>query len=389
MENIDLYHFAENVQIYPKIFWQDREEKKKRVLLGSLITSDNIPILKGNFPSSFPPRFYGGRAFPLSQGDSFPGFPKEVYLFPEIEILFSEGKTYRITYRLDEENRPSFPKTLSDRSPLSFRLLSKTHFPDSTEWNEKVMALQEDLRAGKARKTVLARRTSLVTDPKISPFLLLQKIEKFSQHRTYFCFQFSPEHSFAGATPERIFSRKGQYLETEALAGTTLVANSKNLLESSKEMDEYQYVVDDLSKKLNFLATSVQRSENTEKDIGTVRHIYSTFRGILKKERSDTDILDILHPTPAICGTSREQALSLLTRHENFDRGWYAGAVGTVSPEETNFMVGIRSFFQNSNRIDLYIGNGITEYSDPEEEWNELEIKALSFFQALEEYGKN
>lgn len=63
----------------------------------------------------------------------------------------------------------------------------------------------------------------------------------------------------------------------------------------------------------------------------------------LKAESSDAHLLAALHPTPAVCGRPREDALGFLAASEPFDRGYYAGPFGWVSQGAAEFVVAIRS----------------------------------------------
>lgn len=63
----------------------------------------------------------------------------------------------------------------------------------------------------------------------------------------------------------------------------------------------------------------------------------------LKPGASDAHLLAALHPTPAVCGRPREDALGLLAASEPFDRGFYAGPFGWIGHEAAEFVVAIRS----------------------------------------------
>ena len=64
---------------------------------------------------------------------------------------------------------------------------------------------------------------------------------------------------------------------------------------------------------------------------------------------------------------------------ESFDRGWYAGPVGYVSKQQSEFAVGMRSGVLERNSLTVYTGAGIVEGSDPDREWQELDHKLRSW----------
>ena len=72
-------------------------------------------------------------------------------------------------------------------------------------------------------------------------------------------------------------------------------------------------------------------------------HLITKFQGQLKDGINDEDILQFLHPTPALGGTPRKQAMDIIRKLEGFSRGWYGAPVGYVGLDWAEFVVGIRS----------------------------------------------
>jgi isochorismate synthase len=87
-------------------------------------------------------------------------------------------------------------------------------------------------------------------------------------------------------------------------------------------------------------------------------------------------MLELLHPTSAVCGMPRKEAHDFLNQFEKLDRSFFAGYIGPVNIDhETSIYVNLRTAsFQNGEAI-LYAGAGVTEDSDPEKEWEETELK--------------
>ena len=102
-------------------------------------------------------------------------------------------------------------------------------------------------------------------------------------------------------------------------------------------------------------------------------------RGTLKDGVTDAGLLEALHPTPAVGGYPRDRALGEIRDLEPFDRGWYAGPVGWIGAEASEFAVGIRSGLVRGRTLDLYSGAGIVAGSVPDEEWAEIEQKIGDF----------
>ena len=97
---------------------------------------------------------------------------------------------------------------------------------------------------------------------------------------------------------------------------------------------------------------------------------------IPERPRSVLELADLLHPTPAVGGTPREDALAFLDKMESIDRGWYAGGLGWVGPSgDGEIALTLRCGLIRGNTATLYAGNGIVGASDPDEELFETRLK--------------
>jgi menaquinone-specific isochorismate synthase len=119
--------------------------------------------------------------------------------------------------------------------------------------------------------------------------------------------------------------------------------------------------------------------------LNQVQHLYTQCQGILKPDLTDADILPKLHPTPAVGGFPRTQALQLIEELEPFARGWYAAPVGWVGFDCAEFAVAIRSGLVDLDRLLLFAGAGIVIGSQPEAEWAEIENKIRHFTELFTE----
>ncbi len=114
------------------------------------------------------------------------------------------------------------------------------------------------------------------------------------------------------------------------------------------------------------------------------RHLRSEITATLHESTSPLNVLNALHPTPAVGGTPTRTARAFIREHESFDRGWYAGPVGWMKQDAAEMLVAIRSALVDRDTLTLYSGAGIVEGSDPASEWDEIENKLADFKAALE-----
>ena len=118
--------------------------------------------------------------------------------------------------------------------------------------------------------------------------------------------------------------------------------------------------------------------------LSQLQHLKMQFTGKLKKSVQDCDILEKIHPTPAVGGVPSEKAMVEIENIDQFDRGWYAGPVGWISKDKAEFAVAIRSGLVYENELHLYSGAGIVKGSDHHLEWEEIENKISGFMSALD-----
>ncbi|MPN57756.1 Salicylate biosynthesis isochorismate synthase [bioreactor metagenome] len=86
------------------------------------------------------------------------------------------------------------------------------------------------------------------------------------------------------------------------------------------------------------------------------------------------DVVRELHPTPALGGEPKAEALRWLAEKEVAGRGLYGAPIGWLDLTEDvgEFAVGIRSGIFSGNQGLLYAGCGIVDDSDPEAERLEI-----------------
>ena len=109
-----------------------------------------------------------------------------------------------------------------------------------------------------------------------------------------------------------------------------------------------------------------------------VEHLHSLIYSKITKA-APLEILNKLHPTPAVGGRPRELALKIIQEIEEEDRGLYAAPIGVLNSSYTNYCVGIRSCLIKENQMFVYGGCGIVKESDAKKEWQEIKNKMKNF----------
>jgi len=186
--------------------------------------------------------------------------------------------------------------------------------------------------------------------------------------------------TWIGATPETLLSGNENVMRSMALAGTK---KSENIPWTEKEKDEQGYVVDFVREKIEAQTPSklvVSNSETVKK--GAVYHLQTNYEFQLSKDKWN-DLMQSLHPTPAVCGTPSDLAKEYILSNEPHERKFYTGLVGLKSENELNVFVNLRCMQVLEQNFALYIGGGITLSSDIANELQETEDKSETLLSVI------
>jgi isochorismate synthase EntC len=157
------------------------------------------------------------------------------------------------------------------------------------------------------------------------------------------------------------------------------------LLASAKDRGEHALVVDDIAARLRPLTDALVVPEAPSlRRITTVQHLSTEITGRMANGTSLFDLVAGLHPTPAVGGTPRAEAMAFIDKVEGMDRGWYSGGVGWVGPEgDGDVAIALRCGLLSGHTGRLYAGNGIVSESEAEAELVETRWKFRPLFNLL------
>ncbi|HBR95224.1 MAG TPA: isochorismate synthase [Opitutae bacterium] len=250
-----------------------------------------------------------------------------------------------------------------------------------------------EIEQGSYEKIVLARGIELEADRPWQPLDTLNRLrERFAG-----CFTFSfaggDARSFIGATPERLLQIRNGHLLTEAIAGSAPRGQSagedakhaRDLLESEKDLHEHICVRDSILRRLERVGvTGIAEPQPQLLLLANVQHLRTRIQAEVGESVHLLDILPEMHPTPAVGGSPREQAVPCIAELEQMQRGLYAGVVGWFNHlNEGEMIVGIRSALIDGKLARLYAGAGIVKGSDPDKEMRETEMKLRALLDVL------
>ena len=246
---------------------------------------------------------------------------------------------------------------------------------------------------GKISKIVLARKLVYQTQDQLPYFSIAHSLRnKFPDCYT-FCMSTPDKGMFIGATPEILTRISGNSLETEAVAGTAARGPSagkdahlgKTLLGRNKEVREHRLVIDSILRRLKSCGISeCKEGRSRLLRLANLQHVRTPLQATLADGVHPFDAISALHPTPAMGGSPREEALPLVHELEGFSRGWYSGIAGWFdSRGRGEFMVPIRCGKIMPNSLTLFAGAGIVEGSTPANEKAETDLKLEAMLEVI------
>jgi len=246
------------------------------------------------------------------------------------------------------------------------------------------------------RKVVLSRPVEVSLRGALSLSAALRRLRAGEPNCTIFSMPV-PNGSFFGASPELLVARHGTRVSSHPLAGTVPRGGTarsdadaqRDLAGSAKNRAEHRYVVDAIADVLRPYCQDL--SVPTEPSVvafRSVAHLGTRVEGRLAGPRPAgvLELLAQLHPTPAVGGTPRAEALAFIDTHEAGGRGHWAGPVGWVGAEgDGEWMIGIRSaqLDADGTTLRLRAGGGIVADSDPDAEAAEADVKLATVLDAV------
>lgn len=239
-----------------------------------------------------------------------------------------------------------------------------------------IQKMVDIIKSGSLGKGVLSRIKPIKRNNENLIELFDKLSTKYPNAFVYLCSLPNGE-TWCGASPEVLANYENQNLKTMALAGTQLLNNKKpeELLWQEKEKEEQVWVQNHISKIFEGLNIPYKKSSAYTAPAGHIAHLRSDFSATCNTQ-SAQEILDHLHPTPAICGTPTLKAKKIILELEKHDRKYYSGFIGEYSPLKFSLFVNLRCMQIDHKNFYLYVGGGITADSIPNKEWQETENKA-------------
>ncbi len=421
-ENIDVLSWLNNQKAEIRTYWSNRSRAFEMAGIGEAYlisikenfdTSSVFEEMKNILSPEYKDlKFYGGFRFnkkrPCDEEWNLFGCCR--FIIPRFEV-YVNGAIVKFAcnffYDPKQKQQEHYSDLLKELDEVIFDdkaelkngnyLETRHDFPNKDDWCRNVKTALRIFDHTDLIKIVFARKSTFTFRCNVNPIILVRNLKNANPDAYHFCFQPGNNDAFIGGTPERLFLRKGREILSEAVAGTRPRGKSpdedmqfeKELLTSVKDIHEHHVVHLSIQMSMQRLCDSIETDQNIQiVKLAKLQHLKTSFKGYLAGHVTDPDIVEDLHPTPAVGGEPKEKAINKINELEKFDRGFYAAPVGWVGVDDVEFSVGIRTGLVQNNLLTLYSGAGIVKGSVPDEEWQEVENKICTFMNILKIHDK-
>lgn len=241
----------------------------------------------------------------------------------------------------------------------------------------------ELVERGDLTKLVLAVRQQLELDGPLDPLAVLTNLRRSQPGSCRFLWQQQGGDALLGASPERLLTLRQGLLRSDALAGTAPLGDTATeLLRSTKDRHEHELVVETITAVLQRAGLTPRRPRHPRlARHGSLVHLHTPITArldpaLLGKTHQPLALAEVLHPTPAVAGLPRREAIAWLRSLEPFERGHYAAPIGWIDSEgDADLRVAIRSGTLRGQRLELTAGAGLVRGSRAEKELQEVALK--------------
>lgn len=305
-------------------------------------------------------------------------FPIAEFIIPEYALKFEKNKLYH--YGSDDNLKNYFSSATKNINIKDCASTLSVKEKNLEEWTDLIKRAKESIKNSSLEKIVVANRQKIHLS-KIDIGKTIQNLIIRYPNCTTFMYK-NGESIFFGSTPEKIFDYNGEVLRIQALA-SSIPNNGQKFSEiessfkNSTLRKEHNIVVNHFIQKLKSISKEkIIISDPMIIELENIYHLLTKLQ-IKIKHLNHLNILESLHPSPALSGYPVDEAIEWIRKYETFHRGWYSGTIGYIDNNESHFYAALRcaNFLSNKQTIMAYAGNGIVENSNADFEIKELKSK--------------
>ncbi len=290
-----------------------------------------------------------------------------------------------------ESGRSSAPAA---RKPATETFASELcEWPDKATYLDAVSRALAYIAAGDIYQMNLASR--FVAESNLSGLDVFERMQQ-AQPVPFGVYFAAPEFEILSNSPERFLRVQGDLIRTEPIKGTRprsldrsrdralaaeLAADPKERAENIMVVDLERNDLGRICARGSVEVPSVLRVESW----ATVHHLVSTVEGKLRPDANLAAILRATFPGGSITGTPKIRASEIIAELEEQPREIFTGSFFSFrSPRDFDSSILIRTAWARDGRFTYHAGCGIVADSVPENEYEEMWVKAEAFLRAID-----
>jgi len=260
-----------------------------------------------------------------------------------------------------------------------------------SEYFEHVRNIKEHIKEGDVYQANYTCRFDVESNA--HPFAVYRNLRKLNP-APYSAYLNFGHYQIISSSPERMFKRTGDFITSCPIKGTAPAGRNgieneilrNKLLNSAKDKAELLMIVDLMRNDLGKIAEtgSVEVSNLfTPEEYSSLIHLVADVSATIANDITYENIFKALLPGGSITGAPKKRAIEILRQQESTPRGVYTGSIGYVNGDNADFNIAIRTMVHRDGIYHVQAGGGIVADSDPESEYQEMQLKARNLFRAL------
>ncbi|RKS08419.1 para-aminobenzoate synthetase [Nocardiopsis sp. Huas11] len=283
--------------------------------------------------------------------------------------------------------------TAPSPAPLALSEIEPYLARDRSRYLADIDACLHELNRGESYEICLTNRVRLPpTDDLFSRFLRLRAMSP----APYAAYLTCGDHAVASSSPECFLRvHRDRTVVSRPIKGTAPRARDprlddelrRSLVESSKTYAENLMIVDllrnDLGRVCQVGSVGVSDLMATE-SYATLHQLVSTVQGSLRRGVDAVECVRACFPGGSMTGAPKLRTMEIIDRLEDEPRGIYSGALGFFGlGGGADLSIVIRAMIADASSVVVGAGGAIVLDSDPQEEFEEMALKAMAPVRAL------
>lgn len=392
-ENLNIYELLNHVNCEKIFYFKSKYSDFSFLGLGHSETVKAVDL--DNFLKKYP-KSYLVAAFLFEQD-----LESCVFNLPEWIFVNKDGKTELTINKSFEYKNFATPNLFFNTNfdlnlydPFIPPWQSYEETPEHDQWSAMIGACDKLFESGELEKIVLSRKKIYDFNEPLEPIAFFKSaLEKNNHSKSNYAifYQIKFGESFITLTPEKLFSIEDNVFESISLAASAPRGADEDedkeleklLTSSDKLIREHNLVTEEILRKIKPFSESVNVSSLQTMKLPYIQHRSVSIKALLLPNIGPLELLNLLHPTPAVGGLPWDKAKTNISDLEPYARNHYAAPIGIISAQHCELAVGIRCALIEASKLTLFGGAGIIKGSIAEEEWIETGIKMNPFLKVV------